>query len=458
MSSSNWGIKKPFFLSYILLAGGDIFFFLAILLFLNLYFSSVNIFSSINLFWYILGLIQFAVWLYIFDMYSLENTHTHFNHYIRIFVGTVFGTLFFYIIYRNQVSLSFFGVQFLLFFLIIIFWRRVFHTIQRKINKKGVLVIGAEAPGLAVYRFIRDLWIPFEVKGFLDDDPAKQNKVMGSPSVLGSIRDLPRIVRDYKISMVVSTTASGASSELTSELSRGGLLGIPVYEPDLIYEKLAQRIPVEFVHNLFFHERTKNVIFNTIYRDKSKRVFDLTGSLILILLSFPVQLLIALLIKLDSPGPIIYKQQRTGQNGKYFNMWKFRSMIKDAEPNGAVWAEVNDPRITRVGKVIRKLRLDEIPQFYNVLKGEMSLIGPRPERVDIVKKLEKESSDYSLRHQCKPGITGWAQVRYPYGASNKDAFAKLEYDLYYLKNLSIVLDIRIILKTIGVVLCGKGAR
>ncbi len=310
---------------------------------------------------------------------------------------------------------------------------------------------------MAVYRFIRDMHFPFEVKGFLDDDPAKQKMVMGSPAVLGTVQDLPRIVRDHKISTVVSTISPDESPELSSRLSKAGLLRILI-ETHSVYEQLAQKIPIEFIHNLFIQRRIRYNKVRKIYIDLFKRIFDLISSLVLILLTFPVLLLIAFLIKLDSPGPIIFKQRRVGQDGKIYKLWKFRSMVQDAEPNGAVWAEEDDPRVTRVGKYLRKLRLDESPQFYNVLKGEMSLIGPRPERPNIVKKLDDIFPDFSLRHIIKPGITGWAQVKYPYGASKKDSLAKLEYDMYYLKNLSILLDIKIFLKTIGVILFGKGAR
>ena len=173
---------------------------------------------------------------------------------------------------------------------------------------------------------------------------------------------------------------------------------------------------------------------------------------------FPFILVISLLIKIDSRGPVFYKQERVGESGKIFKLLKFRSMVENAEANGPVWAEQDDKRITRVGRRIRKWRLDEIPQMFNVLKGDMSFVGPRPERSFFVEKLRKEIPFYDQRFSVKPGVTGWAQIKYPYGASKEDALEKLKYDLYYIKNLSLLYDLLIIFETIKVVLFAKGAR
>jgi exopolysaccharide biosynthesis polyprenyl glycosylphosphotransferase len=168
--------------------------------------------------------------------------------------------------------------------------------------------------------------------------------------------------------------------------------------------------------------------------------------------------LIALAVRLDSPGPVFFRQERVGKGEQPFTLIKFRTMRNDAEKNGAVWACKDDPRVTKVGHILRKTRLDEIPQLFNVLKGDMSFVGPRPERPEFVETLKEKIPYYSKRHFVKPGVTGWAQVRYPYGASVEDSLEKLRYDLYYIKNFSIFLDILIILETIKVVLFGRGAR
>ncbi|HYX15304.1 MAG TPA: exopolysaccharide biosynthesis polyprenyl glycosylphosphotransferase, partial [Nostoc sp.] len=189
---------------------------------------------------------------------------------------------------------------------------------------------------------------------------------------------------------------------------------------------------------------------------KLKRVVDLILILFLLVLVAPLLLLVALVIRLDSPGPVLYSQQRSGLYGKPFRVYKFRSMYQDAEKLGAQWASQRDPRITRVGYWLRLLRIDELPQIWNVLQGEMSLIGPRPERPEFDVKLKEAIPYYEVRYLVKPGITGWAQVMYPYGASIEDAYEKLSYDLYYIKNYSIWLDLAIAFKTIRVVLLGKG--
>jgi exopolysaccharide biosynthesis polyprenyl glycosylphosphotransferase len=187
-----------------------------------------------------------------------------------------------------------------------------------------------------------------------------------------------------------------------------------------------------------------------------KRAFDLLLSCILALFSLPVMLLAALAVKLDSPGPALYSQIRTGKDGRPFRVFKFRSMFQNAEQGGARWASEGDPRITRVGRFLRTSRIDELPQLWNVLKGEMSLIGPRPERPEFDASLAEQIPHYQTRYRIKPGLSGWAQVMYPYGASVDDAREKLAYDLYYIKNCSALLDAWITLKTIKVVLFRKG--
>lgn len=193
-------------------------------------------------------------------------------------------------------------------------------------------------------------------------------------------------------------------------------------------------------------------------RDFSKRAFDLLISSVLLLIAWPFMVLTALAVFIEDGAPVLYRQTRVGLNGKLFDLYKFRSMRTDAEKNGAVWAKQNDDRVTRVGAFIRNTRLDELPQIYNVLKGDMSFVGPRPERPEFVKDLDLTVPFYSERHRVKPGLMGWAQLKYPYGASIDDASQKLRYDLYYTKNHSLLLDILIVIQTVEVVLLGKGVR
>ncbi|GAM10603.1 UDP-N-acetylgalactosamine-undecaprenyl-phosphate N-acetylgalactosaminephosphotransferase [Geobacter sp. OR-1] len=235
------------------------------------------------------------------------------------------------------------------------------------------------------------------------------------------------------------------------------LTGIEVVDAPSFYEQMTGKLLLENITPSWF-------IFSHGFRVTLglrliKRITDLLCASFGLLLTLPFFPLIALVIRIDSPGPILFRQTRVGEGEKLFNLYKFRSMRQDAETGtGAVWAKEKDPRVTKVGEFLRKSRIDEIPQLFNVLRGDMSLVGPRPERPEFVRKLTEVIPYYSERHYIKPGVTGWAQVRYPYGASVEDAIEKLRFDLYYIKNISLPFDILIILETIKVVLFRRGAR
>jgi exopolysaccharide biosynthesis polyprenyl glycosylphosphotransferase len=216
-------------------------------------------------------------------------------------------------------------------------------------------------------------------------------------------------------------------------------------------ERTFFRVPVEQISGVRFFQI--NCSGNSAISHSAKRTVDMVGATVGMLLTAPLVAAAAILIRLGSPGPVLYSQTRVGRFGQSFKIWKLRSMRMGAERDGVQWASKNDGRVTRIGRILRLTRLDEVPQFYNVLRGEMSIIGPRPERPE---DLAKEIPFYKHRHILRPGITGWAQINYPYGASKDDALNKLEYDLYYIKHASILLDLQVLLRTIGVVM--KGAR
>ena len=241
------------------------------------------------------------------------------------------------------------------------------------------------------------------------------------------------------------------------ELLRCRVEGIDVIEGNTFYELLTGKLLVKYINPSW-------LVFSSGFeksglRRFSKRLSDLVVSTILIIFTLPLFLLTAVLIKLDSPGPVIFSQTRVGERRRIYRVYKFRSMVRDAEKlTGPVWAQENDPRITRVGRIMRRLRIDELPQLWNVLKGDMSFVGPRPEREVFVKELDKIVPYYRERFTVKPGITGWAQVKYGYGASVEDAIEKLNYDLFYIKNMSFGLDILVLILTIKIVLFGHGVR
>jgi exopolysaccharide biosynthesis polyprenyl glycosylphosphotransferase len=205
---------------------------------------------------------------------------------------------------------------------------------------------------------------------------------------------------------------------------------------------------------LIFSGRGRQAKFAAITRNAVHRLVALIGAS----LSLPIIVVTAILIKIESRGPVFYKQERIGKNGRPFVLMKFRSMKMDAEKAGPVWASKQDDRTTRVGRIIRKVRIDEIPQFWNILRGEMSFVGPRPERPHFVDQLALEIPYYAQRHLIAPGLTGWAQIKYPYGASIEDAREKLQYDLFYIKNHSLLLDAIILFETIKIILFGRGAQ
>jgi sugar transferase (PEP-CTERM system associated) len=241
------------------------------------------------------------------------------------------------------------------------------------------------------------------------------------------------------------------------ELLELRLGGVRVEEATSWLEKISGRIEVEQLYPswLIFTEGFRFSVFFRIVR----RVLNFSVALLALVVSLPLLPFIVLAVKLDSPGPVLYRQQRVGRRGKIFYCYKFRTMRQDAEADtGATWATDNDPRVTRIGKVLRISRLDEIPQLWCVLKGDMHFVGPRPERPEFVEWLSQEIPYYGVRHVVRPGITGWAQVQYKYGNTKEDAREKLQYDLFYIKNASIGLDLLIMFQTIKIVVLGRGAQ
>ena len=230
------------------------------------------------------------------------------------------------------------------------------------------------------------------------------------------------------------------------------LAGLPIYSLSDFFESFLFLVPVQEINNDWFIRSQGFAMLHSSITVRLKRLSDILGALTLGLVSLPIIALTAITIKISSKGAILFSQTRVGMNGTHFTIYKFRTMIADAETQGAQWASEGDPRIIPFGHFFRKTRIDELPQIWNILKGEMSIVGPRPERPEFTKELAKEIPYYHLRHVIKPGLSGWAQVSYTYGASTEDSLKKLQYDLYYVKNYSLLLDLNIILRTILVTL------
>lgn len=323
--------------------------------------------------------------------------------------------------------------------------------------QRRVLVLGTGLADVIISHEGQNGAIPFRVLGFLDDDPAAHDNLPPGYDLLGKAKDLLGAVEDLRpdILLVALTNMRGAFP--VSQLLACRFRGVRVEDWPTFHEKLTGKI---FVNGL----RPSWLIFSdgfvkTRLTETIKRALDVALASIGLILAAPLMALAAICIKLDSPGPVFFRQERVGKDGKEFILNKFRSMRTDAEAvTGPVWASEDDPRVTRVGRLLRKTRFDEIPQMLNVLVGDMSFVGPRPERSAFVHQLEEQIPFYSQRCSVKPGITGWAQVRYQYGSSIEDSMEKLQYDLYYIKNMSVFLDLLILLSSLQVVLFSRGAR
>lgn len=266
---------------------------------------------------------------------------------------------------------------------------------------------------------------------------------------------LTEFIEKNGISILILTKLKLTKEEIKEVLNLK-LSGIEVKSYSDYMLENEEKIDVEFIDEEWLLQAYGFKILHSQIQNRVKKIFDLGMAVVIGVITLPIMAIAAIIVRLESPGPIIYSQDRVGENGKEFKVHKFRSMRNDAEKDGAKWAQQNDPRVTKFGNIMRKTRIDELPQLLNVIKGEMSFIGPRPERMVFIKELEKQIPYYNLRHMVKPGLTGWAQVMYPYGASVEDARRKLEYDLYYIKHHSLYLDIVIMILTLKTVIFGKG--
>ena len=342
--------------------------------------------------------------------------------------------------------------------LAVILLRWVFAFLGRTQSfRERVLFLGATPTAERLIRELEANHPGYEILGYVDDRPADQIAFTNGFRVLGTTRQLQDIAATTGVGTIVVCLTERRGTFPVQPILECKLRGIRIEDWPTFYEKLTGRIVVQ---NL----RTSWLVFSegfnrTLVTRTMKRWIDLLLAGLLLALTGPILLLAAVAVRLNSPGPIFFRQERVGEGGRTFTLLKFRTMVENAEAEtGPVWTNDHDPRITGVGRWLRKNRLDEIPQIWNVVRGEMSFIGPRPERPHFVAQLQEKIPYYTERHSIKPGITGWAQVRYQYGASIEDAEEKLQYDLYYVKNMSHFLDALILLSSIQVVLFGKGAR
>ena len=345
-----------------------------------------------------------------------------------------------------------FGMSFVLAWRVLLRW-----ILRSEGFSERILIIGSDQKAIDIAReTLSRKHLGYRVVGFLDDDPALQGVSLINPRVIGTTAHACDLALQHGATRVVV-----AAMDYRGRLSMDSLLqcktrGVRVQEGSSYYEQLTGKIMLEGLRKSWLVFSDGFVVSRgTLF---AKRLLDVLVATVGILVTWPLMLLVALAVRLDSPGPVFFRQERVGRNGREFTLWKFRSMRTDAEAAGAQWAVQGDPRVTRVGRFIRKTRLDELPQFWNVLNGDMSLVGPRPERRMFVDQLQEQCPWYQQRLVVRPGLTGWAQVKAPYASTFEESIEKLKFDLYYIKNLSLFLDISILFSTARIVLLGRGAR
>ena len=375
------------------------------------------------------------------------------------FVGLIVMILIFYAFPDLYLGRGAFALAFVYAFVSVLVTRFLFMKFaDHSALRRRVLLVGSGSRAAKVQSLEKDATgkVQFNLVGCLplSNERVDCDKIRMLPDQ-GSILS---VARKYKVDEIVVGVRDRRNGAMpTSQLLECKLAGIEVIDLPSFFERQMGHIQLESLNPswMIFSDGFQR----SSMKDITKRAFDIVVSGLLLLLTLPVFFLTALLVWLESGSPVLYRQERVGEHGRVFQVLKFRSMRRDAERDGVPqWAKKQDARVTRVGKVIRLLRIDELPQIFNVLRGDMSFVGPRPERPYFVDELSKKVTYYPSRHTVKPGITGWAQIRYPYGATVEDAIQKLQYDLYYVKNHTLFLDMIILLQTAQVVLFGKGAR
>jgi sugar transferase (PEP-CTERM system associated) len=400
--------------------------------------------------------------LYYNDFYDLTVVHSNRELVVRLLqaagaASIVLAALYF-LLPDLMIGNGIFVSALCVFLIAILGWRLAFNHVSASFRlEERVLFVGSGETARKVARQILDQHeFAYRVIGFIDDDASRIGERIVNPAIVGTPADIDRLIAQHHITRIVVGLSDRRGKLPVEELLRAKVAGIRVEDATTTYERVTGKILLDDL-------RPSWLIFSDGFRVSRmtrfmKRAIDLILSLALAIVTLPLMLITALLVVLEDGRPVLYRQERVGENGRRFILSKFRSMRKDAEPAGTpVWAKDGDERVTWVGRVIRKTRLDELPQLWNVVRGDMSFVGPRPERPFFVEQLARDIPFYQQRHAVKPGLTGWAQVKYRYGSSREDAMEKLRYDLYYIKHLSVFFDLTIVFDTVKVVLFRRGA-
>lgn len=401
-------------------------------------------FTIIYFFWLII--------FYIAGLYEMTLARNNINFYSTLLRGLMINTglaiaFFYFIPYFGIAPKTNLFLDLVIFTLLFSGWRQIYnHLLKTPTLINNVLIIGRDGKNKEVN----------QINEIVKNNPQLGYRVINQirPQDIQTPFDLLEMATQKNIKTIITAIDPHQDSRLVQSLYQCLPLKISFSDLPSFYEKILGKVPISSIGEIWFLENLTESQKN--FYEAFKRIFDMLAAFVFGLISLAFYPLIILAIKTDSRGAVFYKQRRISQDGQIFKVVKFRSMVEEAEKNGAQWADQQDHRITRVGNFLRKTRLDELPQMWNVFIGQMSFIGPRPERIEFVQQLEKEIPYYQIRHIVKPGLTGWAQVNFRYGASVKDSIEKLQYELYYIKHRSFILDLSILLRTIKIVLKGGG--
>jgi sugar transferase (PEP-CTERM system associated) len=410
----------------------------------------------------LLVIVVCTISLYFNDLYDFRLLTTRIEILLRLFQAFGIACLTLAVCYFVAPDLGFGrGIAALAALIIVsltVGWRLVWsQKVHNLAPSERMLIMGTGATGISLARdILARPEMQLNIVGFLDEYGQNIGQPLVNPGIIGATADVESIVQAEKVDRVVISLKERRGLMPVRQLLHLKFAGVRVEDAHTFYERMTGRIVLEYLSPSW-------LILSDGFRKSpllvwAKRMIDLVVSFVALIVCIPLFLVVALAILLESGSPVLYRQKRTGLQGKPFEMLKFRSMYNNAEEAGPQWAADGDHRITRVGRWIRKFRIDELPQVINVLRGEMSIVGPRPERPEFVSMLEEQIPFYGLRHFVRPGITGWAQIKYQYGATVEETKTKLEYDLFYVKHISIMLDLVTIFETAKVMLSGRGAK
>ena len=396
--------------------------------------------------------IIYALWLIVFfiaGLYDISLARNNINFYSTLLRGLLINiglaiTFFYFLPYFGITPKTNLFLNIGIFTVLFAGWRQLYnHLVKSTALINNILIIGKNKEIDQIIKLV-------------EKNPQLSYKIVKrmNPQDIKTPFDLLEIATSKNIKTIITAIDPHQDARLVQSLYQCLPLKISFNDLPSFYEKILGKVPISSIGEIWFLENLTEDQKN--FYEAFKRILDMLGAFIFGVISLCFYPLIALIIKIDSHGPVFYKQRRISQDGQIFKVIKFRSMVEEAEKEGAQWADQQDHRITKIGRFLRKTRIDEWPQLWNVFIGQMSFIGPRPERIEFVQQLEKEIPYYQIRHIVRPGLTGWAQVNFHYGASVEDSIEKLQYELYYIKHRSFILDLSILLRTIKIILKGGG--